>query len=65
MADSSKSNFIDNLPKVYAMYTGGFVAFILLMALLEQAGVSSEVLITAVLPAAIAAINGEKVRLIG
>ena len=42
MADSSKSNFIDNLPKVYAMYTGGFVAFILLMALLEQAGVSSE-----------------------
>ncbi len=41
MADS-KSSFIENLPKVYGMYTGGFIAFILLMAVLEQMGVSSE-----------------------
>ena len=41
MADS-KGTFIDNLPKIYGMYTGGFVIFILLMAVLEQVGVSSE-----------------------
>jgi len=37
-----KSNFIDNLPKIYGMYTGGFIAFILIMAVLEQMGVSAE-----------------------
>jgi cation/acetate symporter len=31
-----KNTFINNLPKVYGMYTGGFIAFIILMALLEQ-----------------------------
>ncbi len=39
---SKKGGFIDNLPKVYGMYTGGFVAFVLLMAILEQMGVSAE-----------------------
>ena len=28
-------NFIDNLPKIYGLYTGGFIVFIGLMALLE------------------------------
>lgn len=44
MANSTKSKgtFIENLPKVYGLYTGGFVLFILLMAVLEQVGVSSE-----------------------
>jgi cation/acetate symporter len=37
-----KGSFIDNLPKVYGMYTGGFIVFIILMAILEQAGVSAE-----------------------
>ncbi len=37
-----KGNFIDNLPKVYGLYTGGFLVFILLMALLEQMGVSAD-----------------------
>jgi len=37
-----KGDFIDNLPKVYGLYTGGFVVFILLMAILEQAGVSAD-----------------------
>jgi cation/acetate symporter len=38
-----KNTFIDNLPKIYGMYTGGFVAFIILMALLEQyAGMSAD-----------------------
>ena len=33
--------FIDNLSKVYGIYTGGFIVFILLMALLEYFGVSA------------------------
>jgi len=37
-----KGKFIDNLPKVYGIYTGGFLAFIILMAILEQAGVSAK-----------------------
>ncbi|MCZ6797383.1 MAG: cation acetate symporter, partial [Gammaproteobacteria bacterium] len=41
--NSTKSgDFIDNLPKVYGMYTGGFLAFVLLMAILEQMGVGSD-----------------------
>jgi cation/acetate symporter len=36
-----KGNFIDNLPKVYGLYTGGFIVFILIMAILEQVGVSA------------------------
>jgi cation/acetate symporter len=39
---NSKGTFIDNLPKIYGMYTGGFIIFIILMALLEQVGVSAE-----------------------
>ena len=37
-----KGSFIDNLPKIYATYTGGFIAFILLMAILESLGVSGD-----------------------
>jgi cation/acetate symporter len=37
-----RGSFIDNLPKIYGLYTGGFVVFILLMALLEQFGVGSD-----------------------
>ncbi len=37
-----KGKFIDNLPKVYGMYTGGFIVFIILMAIAEQAGVSKD-----------------------
>ena len=36
-----KGNFIDNLGRVYAMYTGGFLVFVILMAILEQMGVSA------------------------
>ncbi len=35
-----KGNFIDNLPKVYGIYTGGFLAFIIIMAIGEQMGMS-------------------------
>ena len=37
-----KGDFIDNLPKVYGMYTGGFLVFIILMAILEQMGVGAD-----------------------
>jgi cation/acetate symporter len=37
-----KNTFIDNLPKIYGMYTGGFIAFIILMAILEQFGMSGD-----------------------
>ena len=35
-----KGKFIDNLPKIYGTYTGGFLVFIILMAIAEQAGMS-------------------------
>ena len=37
-----KGNFVQNLPKIYGTYTGGFLVFIILMAIAEQAGVSKE-----------------------
>ncbi len=36
-----QGKFVDNLPKVYGLYTGGFVLFIILMAVLEQMGMSA------------------------
>ncbi len=37
-----EGSFIDNLPKIYGFYTGGFVLFIALMALAEKAGMSAD-----------------------
>ena len=37
-----RGDFIDNLPKIYGLYTGGFIIFIGLMALLEYYGISAE-----------------------
>ncbi|HSM41099.1 MAG TPA: sodium:solute symporter family protein [Afifellaceae bacterium] len=45
MADTTGtggSRFIDNLGKVYALYTLGFLAFFALMAILEQIGVGAQ-----------------------
>ena len=39
-----KGNFINNLPKIYGTYTGGFIVFIILMAIAEQAGMSAKVI---------------------
>jgi len=39
-----KGKFIDNLPKVYGIYTGGFLIFIILMAMAESAGMSSKLI---------------------
>ncbi|MGE0061060.1 MAG: sodium:solute symporter family protein [Xanthobacteraceae bacterium] len=35
-----QGRLVDNLPKVYGLYTGGFIIFILLMAVLDKMGVS-------------------------
>jgi len=36
-----QGRLVDNLPKVYGLYTGGFILFILLMAILDKLGVSA------------------------
>jgi len=38
------NDFINNLGKIYGMYTGGFLAFVVLLAILEQIGVPNRVL---------------------
>ena len=38
------SDFVSNLGKIYGMYTGGFAAFVILLAILEQVGVPNNVL---------------------
>ena len=37
-----KGDFIKNLPKIYGLYTGGFLLFVVLMAVLEQLGVQAD-----------------------
>jgi cation/acetate symporter len=45
MANQSASgDFVSNLPRIYTVYTGGFIAFILLMALLNAIGVPNVVI---------------------
>src|SRR5687768_5524949 len=41
---AATSDFIKNLGRMYGMYTGGFLAFIILLAVLEVAGVPNKVL---------------------
>ena len=38
----TQGSFIDNLPKVYGLYTGGFIIFVILMAILEQMGAAAD-----------------------
>ena len=40
----STSDFMKSLGRMYGMYTGGFLAFVLLLALLEQVGVPNRIL---------------------
>ena len=37
-----QGSFVDNLPKIYGLYTGGFIIFIGLMAILEQMGLAAD-----------------------
>ena len=38
----TQGSFIDNLPKIYGLYTGGFIIFVILMAILEQMGAAAD-----------------------
>ena len=44
MAQISQSQFYRNLKKYYSFYTGGFITFIILVAILEQIGVPNKIL---------------------
>jgi cation/acetate symporter len=37
-----QGKFTDNLPKIYALYTGGFLLFVVLMAIFEQMGMTAD-----------------------
>jgi cation/acetate symporter len=41
---ASGSDFIKNLGRMYGLYTGGFLGFIILLAILEQVGVPNRIL---------------------
>jgi cation/acetate symporter len=41
---AGSSDFIKNLGRMYGMYTGGFLAFIVFLAILEQVGVPNKIL---------------------
>ncbi|MEP9351282.1 sodium:solute symporter family protein [Xanthobacter sp. KR7-225] len=41
---SKGGDFVSNLGKVYAIYTGGFLAFVILLAILEQMGVPNRII---------------------
>jgi cation/acetate symporter len=44
MSTSQGADFTDNLGKVYGIYTGGFIGFVLLLAVLEQVGVPNQII---------------------
>jgi cation/acetate symporter len=44
MALSLKGDFTNNLGKIYGIYTGGFAAFVVMLAILEQLGVPDRVI---------------------
>jgi cation/acetate symporter len=41
---SGADNFIKNLGKIYGLYAGGFLAFVIFLAILEQVGVPNRIL---------------------
>jgi cation/acetate symporter len=43
-SSGGSSDFLSNLGKIYGFYTGGFLAFVILLAVLEQVGVPNKIL---------------------
>ena len=41
---AKSTDFVANLGKIYGMYTGGFFAFVILLAILEQVGVPNRII---------------------
>lgn len=44
MATQSQAEFYSSLKKYYSFYTGGFIAFVIIVAILEQMGVPNKIL---------------------
>ncbi|MFZ2162324.1 MAG: sodium:solute symporter family protein [Sideroxyarcus sp.] len=44
MATQSQSQFFSSLKRYYSFYTGGFIAFVIVVAILEQMGVPNKIL---------------------
>ena len=44
MSQISQSQFTANLKKYYTFYTGGFIAFVIVVGILEQMGVPNKIL---------------------
>ncbi len=40
-----QGNFVDNLGKIYGVYVGGFIGFVILMAILEQLGLPPRIIL--------------------
>lgn len=39
-----RGDFVSNLGRIYGLYTGGFIGFVIILAILEQAGVPNKVI---------------------
>lgn len=44
MSNGKSNAFLDNLGRIYGMYTGGFLGFVILLAILEQIGVPNKII---------------------
>jgi cation/acetate symporter len=44
MAQAQKGDFLSNLGRIYGIYTGGFIGFVILLGILEQVGVPDKVI---------------------
>src|SRR5512147_2494688 len=44
MANQTSKSFVDNLGKIYGVYAGGFIGFVIILAILEQMGVSNRII---------------------
>src|SRR5687768_3026957 len=44
MATKSSNAFVTNLPKIYGGYAGGFIGFVIILAILEQMGVPNKII---------------------
>ncbi len=42
--NNSDKSFIDNLGRIYGIYTGGFIGFVIVLAILEQLGVPNKII---------------------
>ncbi len=44
MSNGKQDAFIKNLPRIYGLYTGGFLIFVVILAILEQVGVQDRII---------------------